>query len=74
MWVYLPLIWSERFLGLTGSSSQSRLPYAMTGVCILSNWVIALQNNFACTETVCGIKPGDANWGFKKWTNELDFQ
>ena len=61
MWVYLPLIWSERFIGLTGGSSQSRLPYAMTGVCVLSNWVIALQNNFACTETVCGIKPGDAN-------------
>lgn len=73
IWVYLPLVWNERFLGLTGGGSQSRTPYAMIGFCILSNWVMGIKNHFACAETDCDIKPGDAKWGFKKGTNELDW-
>ena len=73
IWVYLPLVWNERFLGLTGGGTQPRMPYTIIGLSGLSSMTVALQNHFACAETNCGIGPYDAAWGFKPGTNELDW-
>lgn len=71
--VHLPLVWNERFLGLTGGGSSSYQDYQQYLFASSTPWTIAVRNHFACAQTDCGIGFMRFDWGFKPDSNEVDW-
>lgn len=74
--VFLPLIWNERFLALTGGGTSCENILGMFIDTSFFNTMIdqvtALMNHFACAIT-SGSVDYSGQWGFIEGTNELDW-
>ena len=73
MTAYLPTIWNERFFGVTGGGSATFLNYQQHLFALNTPWTVAVRNNFAVMQTDCSVDFFDMDWGFKKDSNELDY-
>ena len=71
--VYLPLVWNERFIGLTGGGSSSYQDYQQYLFASSTPWTIAVRNHFACAQTDCSVGFMRFDWGFKPGSTEPDW-
>ena len=71
--IHLPLVWNERFIGITGGGSATYQDYQQYLYATSTPWTIAIRNHFACSETDCGIGFDNYSFGFKKDSNEIDW-
>lgn len=71
--VHLPLLWNERFIGITGGGSATYQDYQQYCFQTSTPWTIAIRNHFACSETDCGIGFDNYSFGFKNNSNEIDW-
>ena len=71
--IHIPLVWNERFAGLTGGGSASYQDYQQYLFASSTPWTIAIRNHFACAQTDCSIGFDNYGWGFKKDSGEPDW-
>jgi feruloyl esterase len=72
--VHLPLVWNERFLGISGGGSASFMDYQQYLFASCTPWTIAIRNHFVCAQTDCGIGFDNYTWGHKDDSDEPDWE
>lgn len=72
--VYLPLVWNNRFLAMTGGSTRTMLHYKYYAYGPMITWPVGVRNHFACACCDAGNPSMGMTWGFKAGTNSLDWE